>query len=222
MSDLVAAVVWLCVLAGGIGSCLLLHRLGLRSTYVRDVLHIGVGVWVLGWPWWKGFTAPALILGLVLALTWAMPRLAEQSSWAALLVESLASGDERWNGLVLYVVAYAVLTLAGLCLGGFAAGAALLSLSLGDGIGGAVGRRFGRHRYRVPGGKEKTVEGSLAVAVAAAAGVAIAAWRFGAHPGAAHVAGLAAIAAMAEALSPRGSDNVVVPAAVWSAARLFG
>ncbi len=221
MSDPALAVAWLCVLSAGIGFCLLLHRLGLRATYVRDVLHIGTGVWVLGWPWWRGFAAPALVLGLALFVTAALPALSRQSRWAAWVVDSLTSGDERWDGLVLYVVAYATLTAVGLVDGAFAAGAALLALSLGDGIGGVVGRRFGRHRYRVPGGKDKSVEGTLVVMLAAAAGIALAGWRFGAHPGVAHVAGLAAIAAAAEALAPRGSDNVVVPAAVWGAARLF-
>lgn len=222
MNDLVASAVWLSVLAGGVGGCLLLRHLGVRTTYVRDLLHIGTGVWVLGWPWWKGVIAPALVLGFALAVTASLPLLAPRSSWAALVVDSFASGDERWGGLTLYVVAYAALTSAGLADRAFAAAAALLALSLGDGIGGAVGRRFGTHRFRVPGGKHKTLEGSLAVALAAAAGVAIAAWRFGAHPGVARVAGLGIVAAVAEALAPRGSDNVVVPAAVWGAARLFG
>ncbi len=221
MNDLIASVVWLLVLAGGVGCCLLLHQLGLRATYVRDLLHVGTGVWVLGWPWWRGVAAPALILGFALAVTAALPLLARRSSWAALVVGSFASGDERWTGLTLYVVAYAALTCAGLADRAFAAAAALLALSLGDGIGGAVGRRFGAHRYRAPGGKEKTLEGSLAVALAAAAGVAIAAWRFGAHPGASGIVGLGLVAAVAEALAPRGSDNVIVPAAVWGAARLF-
>ena len=222
MSDLVGAVVWVSVLAGGLGGCLLLHRLGLRATYVRDILHIGTGVWVLGWPLWRGWAAPALIVVLAFLATAALPLLARRSSWALLVKESLTSGDERWSGLSLYVLAYAVLTCVGLVGGAFAAGAALLSLSLGDGIGGAVGRRFGVHRYHVPGGKLKSVEGSLVVALAATAGVLVAAWRFGAHPGAAGALGLGAVAALAEALSPRGSDNVVVPAVVWGAAKLFG
>jgi len=221
MSDLAGSVVWLSVLASGLGFCLLLHQLGARATYVRDLLHIGTGVWVLGWPWWKGTIAPVLILGFALAVTVSLPVLARHSRFALLVVDSLASGDERWSGLVSYVAAYALLSCAGLWLGAFAAGAALLSLSLGDGIGGAVGRRFGRHHYRAPGGKEKSIEGSVVVALAAAAGIAIAGWRFGAHPGAAEVAGLAVVAAVAEALAPRGSDNVVVPAAVWGVARLF-
>lgn len=223
MSDLTGAVVWLSVLAGGIGGCLLLYyQLGVRATYVRDLLHVGTGVWVLGWPLWNGWIAPVMIVALALAATAALPLLAPKNSWAALVVESLSDGDERWSGLSLYVLAYAMLTCVGLAGGAFAAGAALLALSLGDGIGGGVGRRFGAHRYRAPGGKEKSLEGSLVVALAAAAGVLVASWRFGAHVGAASVAGLGVVAALAEALSPRGSDNVVVPAAVWGAAKLIG
>lgn len=221
MNDLALAVAWLSVLAGGIGSCLLLHRLGVPTTHVRDLLHIGTGVWVLGWPWWNGAIAPALILGLALAATVSLPVLAGRSRWAGLIVDSLASGDERWSGLSLYVTAYALLSSVGLVGRAFPAAAGLLALSLGDGIGGAVGRRFGTHRYRIAGGKDKTLEGSATVALAAAAGVAVAGWRFGVHPGAARIAGLGIVAAVSEALAPRGSDNMVVPVAVWGAASLF-
>lgn len=218
MNDWTLAAIAIAVLCAGIGSCVLLHRLGVASTYTRDVLHIGTGVWVLGWPLWSGLTAPlSIVIGAAVA-TALVPIVARTSRTAARVQRTFASGDELWTGLVLYTTAYAALTWIGLSGQPFAAGAGLLALSLGDGIGGAVGRRFGKHHFTVPGGKTKSFEGSAAVAVAAALAVLVAAWRFDVVIGAPKVAGLGVAAAVAEALSPRGTDNVIVPATVWGLA----
>src|SRR5260370_33321110 len=80
-------------------------------------------------------------------------------------------------GLVFSTIAFALLTAAGMCFERYSAAAALWALCLGDGVGGAFGRRLGRHSFSVPGGKRKSLEGSAAVALFAAAGVALA----GAH-----------------------------------------
>ena len=72
----------------------------------------------------------------------------------------------------------------------------------------------------MPGGKRKSYEGSFVVALGAAAGVLVAATVFGvavAWP-LPIVAGI--VAALAEAFAPRGTDNLVVPIAVWSAIQL--
>lgn len=220
MTDVALAALWIAVLGAALGGIVVLHRLGLATTYARDLLHVGTGVWVLGWPLWHGAALPVLITTAAALATASVPALARSHAWAGGIQGTFSGGDERWGGLCLYTASYAGLTFVGLAGAPFAAGAGLLALSLGDGIGGAVGRRFGTHRFRAPGGKEKSVEGSLAVAVAASAGVLLAAWRFGVHPRAARVVLLGAGAALAEALSPRGTDNVVVPAAVWALAEL--
>ena len=79
-----------------------------------------------------------------------------------------------------------------------------------------MGLGFGRHHFRLPGAKRKSLEGALAVAVFSTAGVGLAARLFSVPlgPGVAALAGLAA--ALAEAASPRATDNVVVPACVWA------
>jgi dolichol kinase len=101
----------------------------------------------------------------------------------------------------------------------FAAATALLGLALGDGMGGVVGRRFGRHLYAFAGGKRKSVEGSAAVAVGAAIGAWIASAYFGASASAPMLIGIGLVASAAEAASPRASDNAILPAAVWLFAR---
>lgn len=221
MSDLWLAIAWVAVLGAGLGVCFVLHERGVPSTHVRDLLHVGTGIWVLGWPLWSGLFAPIAIVGAVTLATASVPALARRHPALERLTRTFASGDERWSGLVLYTAAYAVMTVMAFSIGPFAAAAALLALSLGDGIGGAVGLKLGRHHFSAPGGKQKSFEGSLAVAVAAALGVLVAAWRFDVTLGAGSVAGLGAVAALGEALAPRGTDNAFVPAVVWSVAELL-
>jgi dolichol kinase len=194
------------VLAAGLGGAVALAKLGLPRTYVRDLVHVGTGVWVLGWPLWSSPALPIAITGAAAVLVGLGPRV---------LRDALTAGDERWGGVVLYVLAYAVFTALGFAHRSFPAAGALLALSLGDGVGGAVGRRFGRARFRVPGGKQKSLEGSLTVLVMAAAGVALASLVLGARASSGTIVVAGLIAATSEAVAPRGTDNAVVPACVW-------
>jgi dolichol kinase len=203
------------VLGVGLGGAVLLSKLGLLArTYVRDLVHVGTGVWVLGWPLWSSPIAPiAITAGASVATLVARPRV---------LREALTGGDERWSGVAIYVVTYAVFTaVAFLDRLAFPAAAALLALSLGDGIGGAVGRRYGARFFRAPGGKQKSLEGSLTVGVMAALGVALASSWFGADVSVVTIVLAGAIAAIAEAAAPRGTDNAILPACVWLFLRAF-
>lgn len=221
MTDAAWLLFWVAVLGGGLGAVVLLHGRGLRTTHARDLLHVGTGVWVLGWPAWSSPAAPIALATTAAALTAMVPLASRRLALASRLEHSVSDGDERWGGLVLYTVAYAALTVVGLVHAPFPAAAGLLALSLGDGLGGLAGRHLGRHFYRAPGGKRKSLEGSAVVAVMAALGVAIAAWWLGSPVGLGVVAVLGCTAAVAEALSPRGTDNLIVPVAVWLAASVL-
>ncbi len=217
-TDLSIGATWLAVLAAGLGSALVLRAFGVASTYIRDLLHVGAGVWVIGWPWWRHAAIPIAIVAVVALVVARVPALARRFAIADKLQRSVTNGDEHWNGLVLYTLAYAIFTIVGLGGDPFPAGAALLALSMGDGIGGAVGRALGEHRFRVPGGKQKSLEGSVVVACGALAGALVAAALFGVPLGIAGALGLGIVAAIAEAFAPRGTDNIVIPAAVYIAA----
>lgn len=221
MSDAMFAMLWLAVLGGGVVAAILLRAFGVASTYVRDMLHIGAGVWVLGWPWWTGDAFPIAITAAALCAMLAIPTIARRARLAKKFEQSVTGGDEHWGGLVLYTTSYAIFTAIGVAADPFHAGAALLSLSLGDGVGGAVGRAVGRHHYRAPGGKRKSLEGSAIVGLAATAGVLVAALVFGVSLPVYVALALGAIAALTEAFSPRGTDNLLIPVAVFFAARLL-
>lgn len=213
MNDLLLAVLWIGIFSGGLGACALLFELGVPRTYVRDVLHVGAGSWVLGWPFWSRPWPAIAIAAAGLTALLVLPRAASILPALAKVRDGVSGGDERWTGLTLYGGSFAVLTAVGLLHAPFPAAGALLALALGDGIGGAVGRNVGRcgHRYRAPGAKTKSAEGTVATAVGAAAGIALAAWWFGESPPPWHVAIAAISAAAAEAIAPRATDNLTIP-----------
>jgi phytol kinase len=222
VNDWILGAAWTAVLLVGFAGVVLLHRAGLPRTYARDLLHVGAGVWVLGWPWWSGPLVPLLIVWTALVATAAVPVLSSRSPLLRRAHDSVAGEGERWTGIVAYVLSFAVLTTLALGFGHVHPGAcAVAALCAGDGLGGLVGRRWGRHRFRVPWSKSKTWEGSLAVGVFATLGIALAeaVLSFPIRWTQAIVLGTGT--ALAEALAPRASDNVVVPAAVFLLALLF-
>lgn len=216
MHDGLLVLLWSAVFAGGLAVCLWLAGRGLSRTYVRDVLHVGAGVWPLGWGAWESPWPPVGVATFGFALLVAVPLLARRLEAARALERAVSGEGEAWSGLVLYGFSAAALTAAGL-LGGspVPAAAGFLALALGDGIGGLVGRLRGRHRYRVPWAKTKSMEGTLVVAGFAAVGAAIAGVWFGVPLPWARVAAACVAAAVAEAVAPRATDNLLVPLAVW-------
>lgn len=223
MGDAARIAFWLFALVAGLGTCVLLRRAGAPAGRVRDLLHVGAGVWVLGWPVWSSPVPPAALAAAVAGGTLLVPALARRWRLAGRLLASVTGGDEGWAGVALYGVSFAAFTWLGLVRGPpFPAGAALLALAVGDGLGGAVGRRFGRHRFTAPFAKTRSLEGSATVSVLAMAGVAFAAELFGARPGAPAVAMAGLAAGAAEAVAPRASDNALVPLAVYAVLSALG
>jgi dolichol kinase len=221
MVDAGLAALWVAILLGGLLVAGGLAKLGLSRSHVRDTLHVGAGVWPLGWPFWHAPLAPLAIVWTAFLAMSALPSVGKHLPWLARVQGGVASQEEAWSGLVLYTFSVAVLTTVGLCRAPFAAAAALLALALGDGVGGAVGLAYGVRRFRFPGGKTKSLEGSLTVALFSTAGVLLAARWFSAPVGfgLALLAGL--VAAVAEAASPRATDNLVLPACVFGVLALI-
>jgi dolichol kinase len=220
MADGFQAALWVALLAIALLGCIALRAMGLATTYVRDLLHVGAGAWVFGWPFWHSGAAPiAITLGASLGLLVVRP-LSTRFRWLAGFQRSVSDEDERFGGLTFYALSFAAMTWLAFHSHPFPAAAALLALALGDGIGGAIGRRFGLHFFAVPGGKSKSLEGSAIVAIAAAVGGWVASAYFGAATNPLAWIGIGLVASAAEALAPRGSDNLLLPGAVYLFARL--
>lgn len=231
--DLLLALFWTFLVTAGLAAAVVLRGRGVPEARVRDLLHVGAGVWVFGWPAWERAWVAIAIPWAAVAVLATLPLLGgsgpgpSRHGSATRVVDAVTSEDERWGGLVLYALAFALLTTValGTPLGAGPAAGALLALAWGDGLGGAAGSRFGRRAYHLPWAKRKTWLGSAVVAAGTMAGVLAwsgwTAWVAGdsfltpGGSGLLTVAGAGLVAAAAEAMAPRGTDNLVVPMGVF-------
>jgi dolichol kinase len=108
----------------------------------------------------------------------------------------------------------------------------VVCVGLGDAAASLIGRRYGRRKWLWGGGK--SLEGSLAFAVAVFAGLTAAgAWlRIGGWPMTEEPAGLlvsarnagicASMGSLTEAVLTGGNDNVIVPVVLWTCVKSLG
>ena len=117
-------------------------------------------------------------------------------------------------GLVFYAVSYTILALF------FSAkplviAAGILPMAYGDAAASLVGEKFGRHQFRIFA--RKSVEGSVTMFAVSFASFTVsllffsAFYSFSLFNSVLIALGVAAVATVSEALTPRGIDNLTVP-----------
>src|SRR5260370_6682426 len=143
MADGFQAALWVALLAIALLGCIGLRAMGFATTYIRDLLHVGAGAWVFGWPFWHSGTAPiAITLAASLGLLVVQP-LSTRFRLLAGFQRSVSDEDERFGGLTFYALSFAAMPWVAFHFHPFPAAAALLALALGDGIAGANWGRLG-------------------------------------------------------------------------------
>lgn len=95
----------------------------------------------------------------------------------------------------------------------------IMAMTWGDAFAAIIGKRFGKHSYKVPGRKNhrRTLEGSLACLIFTFAAVSITLAIMSSLPLPLILTGgliAALVATLLEAISPSGSDNLTVPIVV--------
>ena len=185
----------------------ILRRLKQDPELVRKVVHIGTGnvlliAWWLHIPTWLCVTAGVTFSAIALA------------SHHTNILPMLNDVGRKTYGVFYYALSITV--LVGLLWDHHPQYAVIgvMVMSWGDGMAALIGKRFGKHTFIYMGNK-RSLEGSLAMFVTSlivmlgifASGHSLSARDVGvAIP-------VAAIAAMLEAFSPGGTDNLSVPLA---------
>ena len=194
----------------------------------RKILHIGIGNIVFALPlfshWWPEIiiAGSALLFSLLITqrmqqyfLTFSRPgdghffRTAF-GSVAGRLSRISSSGAGNEFGLVYYCLMFTVLAFL-FFRTPLVIAVGILPLAYGDGLGALVGRKYGRHSYRII--DNKSVEGTMAVFLGTALALAAGMLFYGLPAyealGTAAIIGLAV--AVVEGLAPWGLDNIAIP-----------
>ncbi|HLZ14360.1 MAG TPA: hypothetical protein VKQ34_00015 [Candidatus Saccharimonadales bacterium] len=174
---------------------------GVHSELTRKLVHILVGAFVAFWPFFLSWRAIQLLSVAFLIVVLVSVKLNIFGSIHAVKRNAL--------GEILFALVIGILALIANTKWVFAA--AMLNLSVADGLAAVVGLAFGDgSTYRVFG-RRKSVAGSLAFFFASLAIMVGYAAFSGASYSAVTIIWLPALAAIAENLAVQGTDNLVIP-----------
>jgi len=201
------ALVWSYLYVGGV---VLLgegaSRLGFSRDLSRKIIHVGVGLWIIGTV--LLFQSPylaAIPAGTSILMNWVIHR--------KRLLKAVEAAPENL-GTIWFPVSFSLLILLAWHTKAALVGG-VLAMTFGDALASTVGIRWGRLKFQTLGGYVKSLEGSVAMLLATFATVLGTlqvylggmdwGWKLG-------LAALTAVlATCGEALGIRGRDNLWVP-----------
>lgn len=178
----------------------------LPVAFTRKVVHISVGMWAWGTAAlftdkWHAIIPPAAFIVL------------NYISHRRALFTAMELSDKSNLGTVYFPLAFLVIILLFFEVSKGFMVAALMPMTWGDAFAATIGRRYGRRQYAIFGAR-RSIEGSTAMLLCSLISVFVTLLAFGTPLGSALAAGLvlALLATLAEAVSPFGLDNLLVPA----------
>ena len=205
--DMILSDVWAIMLSFSyvilvVGSAKKLRDLGYSSNLLREITHIVIGIWPLLWLLFT-YNISAFLVPLIVTI---MLATAPEN-----IRRVFSEGEEKHIGLVFYAFSFTVVTY--FYWKNFAGAAAIFCLSFGDGLGGLIGSRYGKHKYKLPWVKEKSIEGSLTIFFVALLVITIAQLIYPPSIGVTFLLSLvgAVLVTVIEAISPYHSDNLTIP-----------
>lgn len=187
------------------------RRLHLDPEVTRKITHVAGGILALFLPYFFQSPWTVVILGVLFFVALILTK-------RTAAIRSVHDVERRTNGEIYFPLALALTYLAAHQTDTFHFyPVAILSLALGDTAAWLVGRRYGKHHYQMFG-DNKSIEGSIGMAFTCTIIVLVAMFIHDSHMAAramvlAPFVGM--LAAVLEAISPRGTDNLTVPLGVW-------
>ena len=174
---------------------------GVHSELTRKIVHVLVGMFVAFWPFFLSWGQIQFLSVLFLIVVVVSVKLR--------IFNSIHAVSRNTMGEVLFAVVIGL--LAFICSDPWIFAAAMLHLSLADGLAAVVGLAYGQgNSYRIFG-RTKSIAGSLAFLFVS---IAIMLWYLSfsdTSPTAVSVLWLPLAATVAENLSGEGTDNLVIP-----------
>jgi phytol kinase len=174
---------------------------GVHSELTRKIVHVFVGMFVAFWPFFLSWRQIQVLSLLFLAVVLLSIKLS--------IFNSIHAVSRNKMGEVLFAIVIGMLAFISTNEWIFAA--AMLHLSLADGLAAVVGLAYGEHNsYRILG-RTKSLAGSLAFFFAS---ISIMIWYVafsGVAASAVLLLWLPVVGTIAENLSGEGTDNLVIP-----------
>jgi phytol kinase len=201
---LAISVVYILILSFLFISLYLNRKIGISSELIRDITHILGGLWIF----FLISIDVVLIIGIPIIITLIIVQVFNLQGIKDLYTDK----DERFYGLILYSISLISIPILSWERKEIAI-AAILILSLGDGIASLIGKRYGKNRFRNPFSKIKSVEGSLSMLILSIPSAIIPLIYFGNNNIIPAIIA-AFFATLIEALSPPHLDNIIVPFSV--------
>jgi phytol kinase len=204
------------------------RKMNWGSEFTRRIVHLfaGIAIWTVPYyphPWVATLVALTFVVMLALANHERFSKFFE----AMARPEDLEHGSVR--GPLWYSVSITILTAAFTFTGYdnlyFIAAAAIHIMMFGDGMSAPIGMRYGANSTRVIFGSKRSLPGSTAVFIFGFMGALLAFWFFGIVNYGVFVSGVnilwtqmvllalagAITATIVEAISPKGTDNILLP-----------
>lgn len=187
------------------------RRFRLDPEVTRKITHVAGGSLALFLPHFFQSHWTVLVLGLLFFLVLLLTKYKA-------LIRSIHDVERSTNGEMYFPLALALTYLAASLTDTFDLyWAAILALTLGDTMAWLIGKHYGKYKYQIFG-DWKSVEGSVAIGLTCTA--IIVGFLFIRNPEtAARILIMAPLvgtfAAIMEAISPRGTDNLTIPLGTW-------
>ncbi|MCL5998777.1 MAG: phosphatidate cytidylyltransferase [Chloroflexi bacterium] len=177
------------------------------QAFTRKFVHIGVGMWAWGTAAlfqnkWFAIIPPTTFV------------IINYISYRRGLFQSIESNDKRNLGTVYFPIAFVATILLFFDFKRFLVPLVLMPMTWGDAFAAVIGKRYGRHTYHILG-TTRSLEGSVTMLGISFLSIFISALLTNSPVSVAFVTGLsvATLATLAEAISPWGLDNLLVPLA---------
>jgi len=205
LSDLISLLVAFLYVAAFIAIAEMLYRaFHVPVDITRKIVHIGVGLAAIALEiifreWYIAIIGPLAFI------------LINYLSYRANLFRGIETGEKEQFGTIYFPLSFVILTPLLWSQPAILA-ASMMPLTWGDSAAGILGKRFGAHKFTILG-QRSSLEGSLAMFLFGLLGTYFALVLFGQSASMSFVLSLitAFVAAIVEALSPRGLDNLTVP-----------
>lgn len=214
LQNILAAIAGLVYVFGVVALMDYAVKKGFSQELSRKVVHIAAGSWLIFWPFFNQ-SHWTMYLNIIPALLWTILLFikgftAKADDQAVKTMTRTGDRKELLRGPLYFTL---VMNIMGTIF--FYSPSALTAMGFlgwGDGLAPVIGKKYGRHKYKIL--SEKSFEGSIAFFVFGFLAAVLFNYIFFGHVNLSFIFICAVITTIIEGVSPKDFDNILIPIAV--------